>query len=352
MSDAARTDTADIAQGLWGVYFGEVRKPSPVSRLHKGQKRRANSTDAGLASFNRKRHKSDLKSAPGVSTPLDIERLADNQIRQAGLWTPAMQKEHDFQMKKIVRAAGEAYVTGSLLQSEVALVAEVGEEHKAARAKALHKRRLQESRKAASLAPTKPLSFSSGGQVYLDPSAAEFAAAVSRTIEQHRMVRADDAVEAAGGYIVVARPDTGGANRWVAVLAGCALVTPDYFCSSCKSGSCLSWTAAVRTKRDVWLSPEWQRDDPLLANILKWAIRLPASKWRLRDWSPITYVAKQRRQKGLVGIVSERQKTIASFQALRHAFAPDAFLEFVGKLNVSVSGHVNPGSAPASPSPR
>ena len=167
------------------------------------------------------------------------------------------------------------------------------------------------------------------------------------------MVSVVDVVEAADGYIIVGMPsDAGLANRWVAVLAGCALVTAEYFSSSGKAGSCMSWRPAVAINRNVWLSAEWPRDNPLLANIVKWAIRLPTSKWKLCDWPSATYVDKQKKQKGLVGIVSERQKALPAFHGLRHAFVSGQFITFVGKLNASAPGYINLASAASSSSLR
>ena len=106
-------------------------------------------------------------------------------------------------------------------------------------------------------------------------------------------------------------------------------------------------------KRDIWLSPEWQRDQPLSANLVKWAIRLPASRWRLRDdWNSLTYVDKQKTMKTLIGVVTPRQKAMKAFEELPHAFAPDQFLAFVQKLDVTASGYANAGSAPSSSSSR
>ena len=170
-------------------------------------------------------------------------------------------------------------------------------------------------------------------------------------MRSNNMQRVEDPIDAPGGYIVSANPagDSGSANHWVAVLAGCAMVTPDYFANAGSSGSSLCWHPAVGVKRDIWLSPEWQRGQPLLTSLVKWAIRLPASRWKLRDdWSSLTYVDKQKRLKTLIGVVTSRQKAMKAFQELRHAFAPDQFLAFVGKLDVSTSGCINAGRAPSS----
>ena len=354
--------TAEVTRDLWRLYYpGRCRKPSSTPRIDKGIKRKGK--DTGLANFNRGRHGAKLRNLPGCSNLQEIERLADLRINSAGSWTPAMQREQEFQMTKVVRGVGEAYQTGSVLKSEESLFRDVAVAHKAKRAKAIHERFLSDSRKMSRVSPTQSLDFSLGGCVYVEPGCLDgFRAdnpigcqpvdvsesAVSLTIRQNGMQRVDDPIEAAAGYIVVARPkDPHRANYWVAVLSGCALVTPDYFASGGKSGSCLCWHAAVQVKREVWMSPEWQRDEPLLANLLRWAIRLPTSKWRLRDeLGSRAYVARQKWQKTLIGMISTRQKALPTFQALPHAFAQDQFLEFVAKIDSSKSGYVNPGSTP------
>ena len=127
------------------------------------------------------------------------------------------------------------------------------------------------------------------------------------------------------------------------------MVAPHYFANAGSTASCLCWNPAVGVKRGIWLSPEWQRDQPLWASLVKWAIRLPASRWRLRDdWNSLTYVGKQKTMKSLIGVVTPRQKAMKAFQDLRHAFAPDAFLAFVEKIDASTSGSVNAGSVPSS----
>ena len=52
------------------------------------------------------------------------------------------------------------------------------------------------------------------------------------------------------------------------------------------------------------------------------------------------------KQKTLIGITPVRQKGLRAFHRLPHAFAAEQFLEFVAKLDPSVSGYVNPGKTP------
>ena len=330
-------------------------------RIDKGTSNEKNKKATGLSAFNRHRHDAQLRNRPGCSSLQEIEHLADQRIMSAGSWTPDMQQEHDFQMKKVVRGVGEAYQANAVLQSEKSLFHDVAMEYKAKRAKTIRARFLADSRKMERLSPTQPLDFSLGGCVFVEPGCLDGFGAVSavgcqpadvsesglkRIIRQNGMRRVDDPIDAAAGYIVVASlKDPGHANYWVAVLSGCALVTPDYFASAGRSGSCMCWHAAVQIKRDVWRSAEWQRDEPLLASLLQWATRLPASKWRLRgELDSRAYVARQKKQKALIGIISTRQKALPSFQALPHAFAQDQFLEFVAKVDSSKSGYVNAGS--------
>ena len=71
-------------------------------------------------------------------------------------------------------------------------------------------------------------------------------AVVNQIMRVNGMQRVDDPIDAPGGYIVAANPgDAGSVNHWVAVLAGCAEVTPDYFANAGSSGSCLCWNPAV-----------------------------------------------------------------------------------------------------------
>ena len=354
-SDADREKIAEIVREVWRIYYpGGCSRPNATVRIDKGIKRERGA-DNSFATFNRDRHRASLKSFPGVSSVREIEEVADRQIQAAGSWTPAMQKEHEFQMKKVVRGIGETCQSGGALSSEVALFRDVAAEHKAKRANAIHQRWLSDSRKLSRIVPTKPMDFSIGGCVFITPGCldafeGDVATAVSQIIRKNDMRRVDDPIDAAAGYIIDASlKGAGRTNRWVAVLAGCALVTPDYFTSEGKSGGCLRWRAAVNIKRQIYISAELQRDEPLLAGLLRWAIQLPASKWTLRKYDSKTYVAKQRKQKTLIGAITPRQKGMRIFQAIPHAFAPDQFLDFVGKLEPSTSGQASKGSKPSTP---
>ena len=93
--------TAEVARDVWRLYYpGGYQKARATPRIDKGISRKKKVT--GLAAFNRSRHSAiaQLRALPGCSSLSEIEHLADQSIVSAGSWTPKMQNEHDFQMKK------------------------------------------------------------------------------------------------------------------------------------------------------------------------------------------------------------------------------------------------------------
>ena len=160
--------TAEVARDVWRLYYpGGYKKVGATPRIDKGISRKKKVT--GLAAFNRSRHSAtaQLRALPGCSSLSEIEHLADQRIASAGSWTPKMQSEHDFQMKKVIRGVGEACQANSVLQSERSLFQEIAMEHNAKRNKIIRNRFLADSRKMERLSPTKPLDFSLGGCVYV-----------------------------------------------------------------------------------------------------------------------------------------------------------------------------------------
>ena len=164
VTEAEMRQTADATRDMWRIYFpGKCCKPNSAPRIDKGLKRRRMA--GGLAEFNRAR-RVKLQSQPGVRDLRSLQDLADRRIRLAGSWTPMMQKEHEFQVQKIVRGAGEAWMSGGVLESERSDFQAVGREHQARRANTIHNRMLADSRKYSRKLQTRPLDFSLGGCVF------------------------------------------------------------------------------------------------------------------------------------------------------------------------------------------
>ena len=75
-----------------------------------------------------------------------------------------------------------------------------------------------------------------------------------------------------------------------------------------------------------------------MASLLKWAIRLPASKWKLReDWDEDVYLAKQKRVKNLLGVVTAAEK--ADKFVHKKSLLCDDFLQYVQKREMGKSGY-------------
>ena len=211
----------------------------------------------------------------------------------------------------------------------------------------MRERSATEARKARAAAPTTPLDFTSGGKVYFDDSDGwQPGDRAKKVLAENGMLQVRTALEAADGYIVVRDLDKGAPRclRMVALLAGGALITREYFERSARAGSCLSWNAAVKVRRKVWLSPEWAAAEPLVAASIRWAARLPASRWELPAWDAATY-ARRQGAATVVGVVSDRQKALRTFAAQRHTLCTEGFLDFVAKLHAPTSGTVTVGPA-------
>ena len=67
--------------------------------------------------------------------------------------------------------------------------------------------------------------------------------------------------------------------KWHAILTGAPIVSPLYLASGGKQGSCLSFQAAVRSKRFVWISNDWESTRPNLMKVINSALQTEGSKW-------------------------------------------------------------------------
>ena len=147
-------------------------------------------------------------------------------------------------------------------------------------------------------------------------------------------------IQAQGGVIIA--DDPGKLHRraqWVAILTGASVVNKEYFASAAAHGSCMSWLPAVAVRRLIWLSKDADAAEPMLAQLIRWACRLPASKWQLQaDWDEDTYLAKQRKVSNLLGVVTAAEKADAKFVGQKKTLLYDEFLAYVQKFDPSVSG--------------
>ena len=255
------------------------------------------------------------------------------------IWTPRLEKERAFNAKKDVRNKAELFLEGGALPSERRELSALAGAHKARRAKAIKQRQRADKRKADIMAPIQSIAFR-GKPVYVDPSARPFAPSeMAKVIMKNRMTIVEEVVLAPGGVFIVDAPARLPRSvRWAAVLSGAAAVCKDYFASATAHGNCMSWLSAISTRRLIWLSADAKAAEPLLAELIAWACRLPANKWKLQaTWDEDTYVVQQRRVANLLGVVAAAEKLDAKFGHKKTLVYED-FLKYVEKFDPSVSG--------------
>ena len=244
-----------------------------------------------------------------------------------------------------MRAAAETVLIGGALDSEIAHLAPLAEAHRQKRAAAINTRIRNEKRKLEALAPRRAISFADRS-IYIDASCLPVAAmGFSPIITKNRMALVEDVSLAPGGVLLAASPSEPTRNiKWIAILSGAAIVDTDYFVSGAAHGSCMSWKPAISTKRDIWLSADSVDSEPLLAALITWASRLPASKWTLRSatWDEGTYIQKQRKVSTLLGIVTAAEQGDVKFGNHNKTMLYDQFLKYVEKLDDPVSGYRDP----------
>ena len=176
--------------------------------------------------------------------------------------------------------------------------------------------------------------------VFIDRSALPVAPSdVAPIIMKNRMTVTEEVALAPAGVFVVDSPgEPPRSVRWVAVLSGAAIVNKEYFVSATAHGSSMSWLPAITVRRVIWLSGNAKAAEPLLAELITWACRLPASNWQLQStWDEDTYVAKQKKVAMLLGVITATEKSDAKFGHKKCVVYGD-FLKYVEKFDPSVSG--------------
>ena len=155
------------------------------------------------------------------------------------------------------------------------------------------------------------------------------------------MTLVDAIVQAHGGVIIVDNP--GKLHRrvqWVATLSGASVVNTEYFASAAARGNCMSWLPAVTIRRLIWMSRDAEAAEPMLAQLIRWACRLPASKWQLQadKWDEDVYLAKQQKAPNLLGVVTAAEKADAKFAGQKKTLLYNDCLAYVQRFNKPVSG--------------
>ena len=64
---------------------------------------------------------------------------------------------------------------------------------------------------------------------------------------------------------------------WHATLRGCLVASSEMICQG--RGSAVQWAAAIHTRRRLWISARFARENPRVAEIAVAAVRAPGSRW-------------------------------------------------------------------------
>lgn len=87
-------------------------------------------------------------------------------------------------------------------------------------------------------------------------------------------------------FVVNNVAEPGQRTSWASALVGGYLMDPTCFTSMGATGVCLAFSRALSSARQVWMSQGFQEAHTSIAGILKQAVRLQGSSWRLVDDVP------------------------------------------------------------------
>lgn len=147
--------------------------------------------------------------------------------------------------------------------------------------------------------------------------------------------------------------------QWHAILTGALILSPLYLASAGEQGACLSFQAAVRSKRFLWVSDDWESTHPNLMKVLEAACERQGSQWE-RLQSKEDFIAstkffvdrpiKQIRRYAAIGLITAEEKALQDMQWFKgckfccsrqedlqnmsNAFAQNEFVGFIGNIHL------------------
>ena len=175
-----------------------------------------------------------------------------------------------------------AFLEGKLLPEEVdpGLV-QLARAHQAHRDKTDKARSQKEARDEAKTATPRRTSLLNK-RLFVDMAEADQDAEpdVQEAIEKHRMPVVLSRVEAQ--VFMCSKPaDPGRRTLWAAMLCGGTIVDATFMQSGGARGISLTYQAAIRTPRSIWISPAFANAHPALRDVVRDACGTRESKWKL-----------------------------------------------------------------------
>ncbi len=205
------------------------------------------------------------------------------------VWTEKHEAESQFQLRKRLRRAMDAYGEGSMLPQEIAQ--EFGSEELAgmivrardstdARSRAAYKRKQDRQRAMDAARPEVIAQFLAGKRLYIDSSSR---ATISNAVLDRRMATLGLQVvgnrEDAECFLVVDVTKPGQRIAWNAALVGGSLMSVPFFLTG--HGPVITFNMALRTRRKVWLSAGFHAAHPPLLGIVLRRVAGPGVRWAL-----------------------------------------------------------------------
>ena len=250
--------------------YGETRSPSKKARFDKGVARPSARKEGSEADFLRKRRQAvELGTQHAAGSGVGHTAWSSGVGHTA--WTPQHQKELDFQKQKLLKRKAQALECGHLTaEDQSAELAAYAENEQAKRAK----------RDAARLrAEVGKRDLAKGGGADLQCLRGLRVHGASKLDEQVRTRFAFcDAPSRVGADVIIVDDlsNPGERAEWAATLQGSYLVTSTTLQDM--RGAQLKYQSALNSKRQIWLSDEFQAKHSAIAAIIKECIAASKSK--------------------------------------------------------------------------
>ena len=294
-------DTITLAQRQWACQFGTACPARTHHYISKGVPCTKRSTKPSEAEFQRKRRR-DVHTAVAGGLPGVM------QVDSSTSWCESLQKELDFQKKKLKQRRIEAYCDGLLLPDEIdAGLQDAADKARADAVKSAHDRHVKELRAARREAVPLPSEWFAQKLVFVEPGAADDDDAKA-AIQTLRMTVASDRIHA-DVMLVVDLEDMSKRSLWAAVLKGMYVTT---LAGLRGRGAAVKYEAALASKRHVWISPAFRAKHPMVVNMLGVFLQGVPNvkiKWKCKDCDDVQdFTRKIARDRDLIGLVEKSDK--------------------------------------------
>ena len=266
-------DAISLAQEVWSRHYGMPRAPPKHKRIHAGlpQPRALKSEIC----FLRKR-RVDAAAAASAGK----RRRADDADGDPESWSRLHDKEMEFNHDKLQKKKFEANLNGQLVAGDVDEQFQVScREFKDARDK-LDKTRERERKtrddKALGGRPLGPDEIR-GLKIYIQKELKE--PRFVKALEEKGCVPVETRMQA-DAFVVESPTQPGDRILWRAVLVGAYVASKSAILHG--HGVALQYLPALRTRRQIWISPAYRAAFPAVAGIIESSITdFPRSAWKV-----------------------------------------------------------------------